>query len=289
VTGGVEALALVPPWAVLLAVFGLPALEASTLLGLVVPGEIAVLLGGVLAHQGKVPLVAVMAAAAAGAIAGDSIGYLLGARLGPALFSHASERVARRIEAARAFVRRFGAPAVLLGRWAAFLRALVPSIAGASGVAYRRFAAYNVAGGTLWGVAVAGIGFLAGAAYGRAERSLGLAGTLGALVLVVGVVLGSRHVRSDGVCSEQEPVGDRAGDDRQPVGEEPERQDTGHCWGERDPDEVEPCGERGLDGAESAGGGAGGGSGRPGEVHRGDAEQRDVGVKACRDAATVRM
>jgi membrane-associated protein len=189
----VRELAAVPSWALLLAVFTLPALEASTLLGLVVPGEIAVLLGGVVAHQGRVPLIAVMAAAVLGAVAGDSVGYALGARLGPRLVSRAPERSTRHLDEARRFVRRFGGAAVLLGRWAAFLRALVPSVAGASGVPYRRFLAYNVAGGTIWGVAVAGIGFLAGAAYGRAERSLGLAGTIGALaLLIVLIVLSSR-------------------------------------------------------------------------------------------------
>jgi membrane-associated protein len=193
-TGLVRELAAVPPWVLLLAAFLFPALEASTLLGLVVPGEAVVLLGGVLAHQGRAPLLGVMAAAMLGAVVGDSVGYALGARLGPVLFSRASDRAARRLERARAFVQRFGGPAVLLGRWAAFLRAVVPSIAGASGMPYRRFAAYNGAGGVVWGVAVAWIGYLAGAAYGRAERSLGLAGTLGALVVAVGAVLSVRHL-----------------------------------------------------------------------------------------------
>jgi membrane-associated protein len=59
---------------VLVAVFALPALEASTLLGIVVPGELALVLGGVLAHQGRVPLVAAVVAAAAGAVVGDTVG-----------------------------------------------------------------------------------------------------------------------------------------------------------------------------------------------------------------------
>lgn len=182
-------LAVVPPWALLVVVFALPALEASSLLGLLVPGETAVLVGGVVAHQGRVSLVAVMAAAALGAVIGDSIGYLLGARVGPPLFSHVSPRAAQRLGRAQVFVQRFGGPAVLLGRWAAFLRALVPSVAGASGIPYLRFVAYNMAGGTLWGITVAGIGFLAGAAYDRAARSLGLAGVAIAVVLVVAAIV----------------------------------------------------------------------------------------------------
>jgi membrane-associated protein len=64
---------------VLVVVFALPALEASTLLGIVVPGELALVLGGVLAHQGRVPPRAAVAAGAAGAAVGDSLGYAVSA------------------------------------------------------------------------------------------------------------------------------------------------------------------------------------------------------------------
>jgi membrane-associated protein len=188
-------LAGVPAWVVLVTVFTLPALEASTLLGLVVPGETAVLLGGVFAHQGRVSLPAVMVAAVLGAVMGDNVGYALGARLGPALFARGSESSVRRLTKAAAFVRRFGGAAVLLGRWATFLRALVPSVAGASGVPYRRFVPYNVAGGTIWGVTVAAVGFVAAASWLRAQRALGLAGVAVAVTLLVAVVLGGQYLR----------------------------------------------------------------------------------------------
>jgi membrane-associated protein len=136
-------LAAVPPWLLLLLVFLLPALEASTLLGVVVPGETAVLLGGVFAHEGRLPLAAVMIAAVFGGVVGDNIGYLLGARLGPRLLTRGSGRAEARLRRARSFVQRFGRAAVLLGRWVAVLRALVPSVAGAGGLPYRSFAVYN--------------------------------------------------------------------------------------------------------------------------------------------------
>jgi undecaprenyl-diphosphatase len=186
----------VPPWVLLLVVFALPALEASTLLGVVIPAEIAVLLGGVFAHEGRVPLLAVMAVAALGAVLGDSIGYAVGTKLGPGLFSRSSGVTRQRLDRAQAFVQRYGGPAVLLGRWVALLRALVPSVAGASRLPYRRFAAYNVVGGTLWAVAVAGIGFAAGAAYPRAERYLGWSGVLIAtLFVVLALIIRRRHSR----------------------------------------------------------------------------------------------
>src|SRR6476659_8077111 len=69
-------------WFALAIVFLVPALEASAFLGFVFPGEIAVILGGVLAFHGRVPLLAVLVAAVAGAIIGDTLGYFIGRRWG---------------------------------------------------------------------------------------------------------------------------------------------------------------------------------------------------------------
>jgi membrane-associated protein len=199
-TGLTGWLAALPAWLLLLAVFMLPALEASTLLGVVLPGETAVLLGGVFAHQGSLPLATVMIAAVVGAVAGDTAGYALGARLGPKLGNRTADRRAERVQRAREFVRRHGAPAVFLGRWVPVMRALVPLIAGGSGMPYRRFALYNVTGGAVWGVAVAGLGYLAAAAYGQATQLLGLAGAavvVALAVVAVGVVLVRRRRRGN--------------------------------------------------------------------------------------------
>lgn len=197
-TGLTGWLAALPAWLLLLAVFMLPALEASTLLGVVLPGETAVLLGGVFAHQGSLPLATVMIAAVVGAVVGDTAGYAVGARLGPKLGTRTAGRRAEHVQRAREFVRRHGAPAVFLGRWVPVMRALVPLIAGGSGMPYRRFALDNVTGGAVWGVAVAGLGYLAAAAYGRATQLLGLTGAavvLAFALAAVGVVLVRRRRR----------------------------------------------------------------------------------------------
>src|SRR5688572_682906 len=81
----VHALTGLPPWLVLVFVALLPALEASAFVGLLIPGETAVLAGGVAAHAGLVPLWAVALVAALGAVAGDQVGYLVGRRYGPRL------------------------------------------------------------------------------------------------------------------------------------------------------------------------------------------------------------
>ncbi len=70
-------------WAALACLFVLPALEAPAFLGLVLPGEVALVLGGVLASQGRIPLGAALAVGVAGALAGDAAGTGTGASRPP--------------------------------------------------------------------------------------------------------------------------------------------------------------------------------------------------------------
>lgn len=137
--------------------FLLPALESSTFIGVVVPGEIAVLIGGVAAHGGALPLWAVILAAVAGAVTGDQVGYLLGRHFGPRLLERLPARLRRsgNLDRARDLLRRRGAPAVAAARWAAVLRAFVPGLAGMSGMARARFTVANVVGGALWATTIA--------------------------------------------------------------------------------------------------------------------------------------
>lgn len=176
-----------PPALVLLVAFLLPAAEASLFVGLVVPGETAVIAAGVLAHAGVVPLWAVMVCAAAGAITGDQIGFHVGRRYGPTLLDRMPHwlRHGDQYERVLSLVRRRGAMAVVLGRWTASLRALVPGVAGMSGVSSRTFGWANAAGGVFWAVAVALLGYLAGAGYRQVEQQL----NLGAGVVLAGVVV----------------------------------------------------------------------------------------------------
>jgi membrane-associated protein len=137
---------------VLVVVFTLPALEASTLLGIVVPGELALVLVGVLAHQGRVPLWAAVVAGAGGAVVGDSLGYAVGRRVGERLLARIPRRLVQpsQVERATALLRRLGGRAVFVGRFPAALRALVPGLAGTARMPYGTFLAWNLAGGVLW-------------------------------------------------------------------------------------------------------------------------------------------
>ena len=190
-----------PGWLVLVLVFAFPALEASAFVGFVFPGEIAVILGGVAASRGTVPLWAVIAAAVAGAIIGASAGYLIGRHWGTDLLHGTLGRLPvirthldKHLDTARAYVQRRKGSAVFFGRFTAALRVLVPGLAGMSEVHYPTFLAYNVAGGALWGTGFAVLGYLAGASYHRVEHIAGQAGLI-LLGLIVAGLIASRLLR----------------------------------------------------------------------------------------------
>lgn len=177
-------------------VFLLPALEASAFLGVVVPGEIGVIFGGVLANQHKLPLAAVLAAGIAGAVIGDSIGYWIGMRYGETLLSKIPNRVLKpeHITSAEQSIRKFGGKSVFIGRFTAALRALVPGLAGMSKLPYPRFLAWNALGGLLWATAFVVLGYLAGSQYARIEHYANYIGI--ALLIGIALTLYIRHRRS---------------------------------------------------------------------------------------------
>src|SRR4051794_13289881 len=75
-------LTTMPAWLALVVIFAIPALEASAFVGFLFPGETALVVGGLLAANGTVPLAAVLAVGIAGAVIGDSVGYAVGRRYG---------------------------------------------------------------------------------------------------------------------------------------------------------------------------------------------------------------
>lgn len=180
-------------------IFALPGLEASAFLGFLVPGELAVVLGGVLAFQGRVSLVGIAAAAISGAIVGDSLGYVIGGRWGHAMFrTRLLQRLVRaeRRQQAEVALRRRGMSAVILGRFTAVLRVMVPGLAGMARVPYRRFLAASVVGGIAWAGAFTVLGYAAGDAWRRVEHVAARASLLlGILALVVvGGVFATRRI-----------------------------------------------------------------------------------------------
>ena len=169
------------PWVAAVIVFVMPLLEASTLVGLVVPGEIALLAGGVFVHFDKLPLALVLAAGIAGAVIGDSIGYVIGRRYGARIRRSGVGRLIgeARWKKADRHLQKNGVIDVVVARFPPLVRTLVPGAAGMAKVPYSRFVIANVVGGAVWVAASVLVGMLAGTEWQileKAERWIGLAG-----------------------------------------------------------------------------------------------------------------
>ena len=104
--------------------------EASIFVGFVLPGETAVILGGVLASFHHVSLTRMLVFVVLCTVGGDSVGYEMGRRFGPALLRRLPAKASRGVARGRSFLERRGAPAVFLGRFTAVLRAVVPAPPG---------------------------------------------------------------------------------------------------------------------------------------------------------------
>jgi membrane protein DedA with SNARE-associated domain len=175
---------------------GLAFAEAAIMIGMVLPGESALLVAGYAAHQGWISLWVMVVVAISCAIVGDSVGYEVGRRFGPRVrASRFGMKVGeRRWDAVDRFLHRHGGKSVLLGRMTALLRALVPGMAGMSRMPYlRTFLPWNVTGGVLWGGGCVLLGYGFAASLDKVARVLSI-GPLPVLGVVI-VVLVALHVR----------------------------------------------------------------------------------------------
>jgi undecaprenyl-diphosphatase len=179
-----------PALLIITLVFLLPALEASAFVGVVIPGEISVFLGGVAAGKHNVALAAVIVAACLGAVLGDQVGYWIGREYGERVLRRIPDRILdeQRLGNAQNYIRRTGAKGVILGRWTAALRALVPGLAGLSGMHYIRFFIANTIGGVGWAIAIVMIGYAAGDQYKHAQSLLGKSSSILLGIIVIGAV-----------------------------------------------------------------------------------------------------
>ncbi len=183
-------------WEAYLLVGVLVAAEASVMLGFVFPGETAAILGGVVASKGGVSVAGMTVCVVLCAIVGDSIGYWVGDKWGDRLLRVGPLKKRQRgIEVALEQLRRRGAAAVFVGRFTAFLRAVIPGLAGLSRMRYRIFLPANALGGICWGVLYVLLGYFVGQ---RVEKATGIASDiLLGLIVVVIVVLFIRHLRKE--------------------------------------------------------------------------------------------
>lgn len=170
-------------------------LENSVGLGIVVPGETLVLVGGFYSSPevGSLSPAGIAAVAFAGGVVGDSLGYLIGRRVGRAfLYRHGHRFLLspERLQVAERYYSRHGGKTVFFGRFAPVVRSVGPMLAGVSHMRYPRFLAWDALGSVLWAVGHTILGYFVGAQYERFKPYLD-AGGLALLALLGLLVWGS--------------------------------------------------------------------------------------------------
>jgi membrane protein DedA with SNARE-associated domain len=154
-------------------------LEAAAFVGLLVPGELTVVLGGAIARDGHVSIFKLFALVWLAAVAGDATGYLLGRRLGRGFLMrhgprfHITPGIVARVEA---IFERHGGKAIILGRFIGVARAITPFLAGTAQIPLRRFLAFDIPGAGAWAAAFLAVGYVVATS---AERAASLSHAIG--------------------------------------------------------------------------------------------------------------
>ena len=159
-------------------------LETGAFVGLVAPGETAIVLGGVVAAEGGVDLGPIILVAWLAAALGDLASFALGQRLGRRFLEARGPRLgisAARLARVEEFFDRHGPKAILVGRFIGIVRAVAPLLAGASGMRLRNFLPWSLLGTAMWATAFTLVGYAFHKSFGSAAQTL----THGALALAV--------------------------------------------------------------------------------------------------------
>jgi membrane-associated protein len=148
--------------------------ETGLFFGILLPGDSLLFTAGFLASQDYFNIALLCLIIFCASVAGDSTGYFIGHRLGRRLFTRSESRFFKPEYPLRAqeFLNRHGGKAIMLGKFMPIVRTMVPMVAGASGMHYRKFLTFNLLGGVVWGVGVTMAGYFLGSTIPSVDRYL---------------------------------------------------------------------------------------------------------------------
>lgn len=126
--------------------------ETGLLLGFFLPGDSLLVTAGIFAARGDLDLVTLNVSLSLAAIAGDTVGYGIGARTGPKIFTREDSLFFNRkhLISAKEFYDRHGGFTIVVARFMPIIRTFAPVVAGVGAMQYRKFIAYNIFGGIFW-------------------------------------------------------------------------------------------------------------------------------------------
>ena len=126
--------------------------ETGLLLGFFLPGDSLLVTAGIFAARGDLDLITLNTSLSLAAIAGDTVGYGIGARTGPRIFTREDSLFFNRkhLISAKEFYDRHGGFTIVVARFMPIIRTFAPVVAGVGAMGYRKFVAYNIFGGIFW-------------------------------------------------------------------------------------------------------------------------------------------
>ncbi len=168
-------------------------LETGAFVGFIAPGEFTVILGGVIAGEGTIAIVPLIGIVWICAIAGDSISFLIGHKVGRQFLLKHGPKVRiteERFHKVEDYFDHHGGKTIVIGRFIGFVRPLAPFIAGASRMTYGTFLPYSIVGTGLWGTTFCLLGYIFWRSFDQVSKIAGRA-TLGlaTLALIIGAVV----------------------------------------------------------------------------------------------------
>ena len=178
-------------WTYLL-VGALAFLETGAFVGLVAPGESAILIGGVVAGQGQISIYVLIGLVWFCAVAGDVTSYALGRRLGRGFLERHGPRLKiteERLRYVEDFFDRRGGVTILIGRFIGLVRAIAPFIAGASRMQLRKFLPYDVLGAGLWSTLFCLLGYFFWQSLDTVETYIGAGAAAFTGLVAVGLAI----------------------------------------------------------------------------------------------------
>jgi membrane-associated protein len=171
----------------LIGIFTIVFAESGLFFGFFFPGDSLLFTAGLFAHAGILPFYPLLIGCIIAAIAGDSVGYFTGFKMGPKIFNKEDSSFFKKkyLVDAQAFYEKHGKKTIVLARFIPFIRTFAPIVAGVGNMRYRTFILYNIVSGIVWPVLMLSLGYYIGSVFPKAQDYLFL---ITAIMIVVSII-----------------------------------------------------------------------------------------------------
>lgn len=150
--------------------------ETGLFIGFFLPGDSLLFTAGLLCGTGvfNTNIYLLLLGLFFAGVAGNTVGYFFGKRVGPALFTKDDNLIFKKryVEITRNFYARYGGKALILGRFLPVVRTFAPILAGVIKIDFKRFMMYNISGSVLWVMALTFTGYFLGIQYPEIKNYL---------------------------------------------------------------------------------------------------------------------